>query len=128
MNLFAWLPSYTPKMTRKPRVLESQFGDGYAQRVADGINNVNVAWTLNFDARTEDEAAALIAFLDAMGGWQPFVWIDPNGLLAMWVCQDYGSNRTSPQLYQVTATLTRVFTPLPGASTEATASQLLISG
>lgn len=126
-DLFAWTPSYTPQMTRKPRVLAAQFGDGYAQRVADGINAVDVSWSLTFSARDQNEAAAFVTFLDAHGGHVPFRWVDPNGLLATWICADYGTARTSPRLYGMTATFTRDFAPIPMPPAAVALNDLIIT-
>lgn len=110
-STFTWLPSYTPKLTKKPRVLETQFGDGYSQRVGDGINTNPQTWSLNFSARDETDATAILAFLDALGGVAYFSWTDPNGNTGNYICQEYGSSRTSPLLYEVTATFIQVFDP-----------------
>lgn len=111
MATFNWPLSYTPKLTRKPRVLTAQFGDGYSQRVGDGINSNPASWSLTFSARDKNEASAIVAFLDAQAGVTAFTWTDPTGTTASYICQDYGMSRTSPLSYEVTATFTEVFDP-----------------
>lgn len=111
MTTFAWCPSYTPKLTRKPRVLQAQFGDGYSQRVADGINTNPASWSLTFSGREQGEATDILAFLDAHAGVDYFDWTDPNGKTGQYICQDYGETRTNPLSYEVTATFTEVFDP-----------------
>jgi phage-related protein len=108
---FSWTPSYTPQLLRKPRVLQASFGDGYVQRVADGINNNPASWALKFSGRTQSEASAILAFFDALAGVGAFSWTDPNGFAGKWICQEYGSTRTTPLSYEVTATFVQVYDP-----------------
>jgi phage-related protein len=62
----------------EPRVIKAQFGDGYAQRRAAGINTQAHKWTVemkNLDGKTYD---AVLAFLEARNGVEVFNWTPPR--------------------------------------------------
>ena len=60
------------------RFNRSQFGDGYSQTSADGINTKIMNWQVQWNAVTTTQAQALSTFFDARGGgMEPFLWTDP---------------------------------------------------
>lgn len=70
------------------RVLDAQFGDGYSQTSADGLNAIchtySVAWAL----LTKTEMEAFTDFLAAHGGHTPFLWTPPlQSLVRQWKCK-----------------------------------------
>ncbi|GAA5787305.1 phage tail protein [Chitiniphilus shinanonensis] len=75
---FTWVPDYGGTRETQPRVLQSQFGDGYAQRMADGLNSQlqRMSWT--FARRTDTEARQIEQFLVRHGGVSWF-WFTPPG-------------------------------------------------
>lgn len=105
---FTYSPDYGAQMTQKPRVLTAQFGDGYQQRVADGINTAPRTWRLAFNSRTNAEIAPILAFLQARGGVESFNWTDPDGVAGVYLCSEwqrtaarYGVNDLSCTFVQV---------------------------
>ena len=50
------------------RVLVAQFGDGYEQRLADGINTLNQIMNVSFTTRPKAEIDDLVAFFESLGG------------------------------------------------------------
>lgn len=60
------------------RVRKYSFGDGYEQRVADGINTLNQTINANFVNRPEAEAEALIDFFETKNGVSPFALSVPG--------------------------------------------------
>jgi len=48
-----------------PRVLLARFGDGYEQRMADGINSLDQSFTATFMNRPGAEIDAIVDFFDA---------------------------------------------------------------
>ena len=62
------------KAESKPRVLKANYGDGYEQRVANGINNTPEVWSLTWKNRTTIDANKIIAFLEDKGGVTAFDW------------------------------------------------------
>ncbi len=75
-------PSYTPK------VLTSQFGDGYRQDTADGINNNLPKWSLTFN-RPRVEIEAILAFFIAKGGVQRFTWTPSGRSEVLVICPEW---------------------------------------
>ena len=71
-----WRPSNTPSADIEPRLQTSQFGDGYAQRVIDGINPDKTTWNLTFDGKRDDEINAMNQYLKDLKGAQ-FGFLDP---------------------------------------------------
>ena len=49
-----------------PRVLLANFGDGYEQRLADGINVLNQDMNISFSTRPKAEIDDLVAFLKVL--------------------------------------------------------------
>jgi len=49
MTTFTFSPKYGAALSKEPRVKMAQFGDGYQQRVGDGINTIAREWSLNFE-------------------------------------------------------------------------------
>ena len=45
-------PDKTMSKSSEPRVLISKFGDGYEQRVTDGINSLEDSYSVQFKSRT----------------------------------------------------------------------------
>lgn len=48
MAEFTYCPFLGANVTKTPRVRTTQFGDGYMQRVGDGINTAPREWQLQF--------------------------------------------------------------------------------
>lgn len=81
MSVFEYVPDRGFSKQTTPRVLVTQFGDGYAHRVVDGINSINTVWDLTFTNRTLVDAAAMIAFFEAAAGATSFQWTPPDELV-----------------------------------------------
>ncbi len=64
----------------KPRVLLTGFGDGYEQRLADGINVLTQSFSLNFKTRPKAEIDDLVTFFVSLGGVDvcKFTYADSN--------------------------------------------------
>lgn len=58
------------------RLRIAQFGDGYQQRTLDGINALNLTWSLTWELRKMDEVLAMDAYLTAAKG-EAFIFLDP---------------------------------------------------
>lgn len=109
MATFTWAPDWGTQQNRKPRVKVASFGDGYQQRVADGINTNPKNWTVAFNARTDTEAGQIMAFLDLRAGVEAFDWTDPDGVAGKYVCSEYSKTDTRYNLNNVNATFVQVF-------------------
>ena len=72
------LPDKTLTMESEPRVRVAQFGDGYAQRVADGINAVNETFEVSFVNRPQSEADDITSFFETNKAVTSFKFTIPN--------------------------------------------------
>jgi phage-related protein len=61
-----------------PRVLTAKFGDGYEQRIVDGINNLDENYSLTFRTRTKEEIDDIVSFLDTKAGVTKFTLTLPD--------------------------------------------------
>jgi len=66
------------KADQQPRVLKANYGDGYEQRVAAGINNLPETWNLTWKNRTTADTNKIVKFLEDQGGVTAFDWY-PTG-------------------------------------------------
>jgi phage-related protein len=89
MTTFTYTPDNAAQVSVKPRVLSSKFGDGYEQRVADGINIRPRSWRLSFNTRTTAEMTPIVAFLEARNGIEAFDWTPPSGAAGKFVCEEW---------------------------------------
>jgi phage-related protein len=55
-----------------PRVLKAQFGDGYEQRLIDGINSITESYNISFNNRPVSEIDDIMAFFDSKAGVTSF--------------------------------------------------------
>lgn len=90
---FFWSPSYNISVSHEPKVKSIQFGEGYEQRVKDGINNLPLGFSLSFESRTEAEATAIIHFLHNKEGYGSFYFKTPApyGIIKKFVCKSFNS-------------------------------------
>lgn len=103
MATFTWSPQTADK-TVTPRMRTASFGDGYIQRVADGINNKPREWSLTF-VRPKAEIDAIESFIET-NAEVAFDWTDPDGLVGRWICESWSR---SPQGSLVAASLSATF-------------------
>lgn len=112
-EIFMWCAS-TADASVRPRVIKSQFGDGYAQRRPAGINTQDQIWNLQFLNRRQTDADAILAFLSARNGVDIFLWTPPRRTVALNViCEEwswsYGDMLPDgDRVYQLTAQFEQV--------------------
>lgn len=102
---FFWTPSYNVQSNHEPRVKKISLGDGYEQRVKDGINNTKLDLQLSFELRSQVEATAILHFLEARGGHESFVFTPtpPFNKQLMFVCGTWNSTYNFFDNYTVSA-------------------------
>ena len=64
------------------RVHMANYGDGYEQRVAAGINNLPESWSLTWNNRSNADANKVIKFLEDQAGVTAFDWYPPDTEIA----------------------------------------------
>ena len=67
---------YSEKLSFRAKV--AQFGDGYSQRVVDGINSTRKLVTLTLEFLTTSEKDDVEIFLRARGTWESFFYTLPS--------------------------------------------------
>lgn len=106
---FTYTPDFGAELTEKPRVLQSKFGDGYQQRVGDGINIRPRVWALSFNTRTAAEIAPILAFLRARNGVEAFNWTDPDGNAGVFKCAEWRRSLVQYGVNNLSCTFEEVF-------------------
>ena len=89
-------------------VRNAQFGDGYSQRVKDGINSTRRTWTVNF-ALPKASMNAIDAFLRARAGTEAFTWTPPYGGVGQWTCEGWRKAPAGNLEYTLSATFKEEF-------------------
>ncbi len=108
---FSWVPSYNSELTQKAKVREVRFGDGYAVREEDGINNMPEVWDLRFVNRSPAQVDEIIDFLKEHKGTIPFFWAPPGKDARQFICQEWKRNKASFGGEELTLTFEEDFTP-----------------
>lgn len=103
-------PTYTSSFKRTCRVLRSEFGDGYVQRAADGINNIGLTLDLVWEGLTSTQADRIDEFLQDHAGVTPFAMALPRTTEKLrWVCSEWNYVWVEGELATITATFEQDF-------------------
>lgn len=110
----AVLPDKGLSRQSQPKVLVAKFGDGYEQRIADGINSIQETFNISFADRIKEEIDDITGYLASLKGASSFSLTIPDsnnaGELAIKVvCESYSQNYTYDGFYTATAVLRRVY-------------------
>lgn len=110
MSTFTWSPAPGAIQIKKPRIRTAKFGDGYQQRVTDGINPSPRSWSLKFTRLTAD-IDAIEAFLDARAnaGVESFTWTPPSGPIGKWICAEWSRPVPELNVQEINAKFDEVF-------------------
>ena len=104
-----WWPVQSTR-SLKPALYTAKFGDGYQQNTPQGINFNPEKWDLQFKFNDRADADALLAFLDAQGGYLPFTWRSPRGPNPIRVlCQNYSDITKTGAAFTLMATFNQVY-------------------
>lgn len=101
---FHWKISYGYNVDIKPNIKTIQFGDGYAQKMADGLNNILLPFNLSFEDRGLQEITAILHFLSSRGGYQKFYWIPPApwNVVKIFTCPQWTPTQAFYDKYNLT--------------------------
>lgn len=88
---FIWTPSYSSPLNSNPKIRKTQYGDGYSQRLRDGINNNLLELELAFEERYLQEASAIAHFLFIRAGTESFLFTPPPpyAKIGRFVCESW---------------------------------------
>ena len=95
-----------------PKIHTMDFGDGYTQRIADGINNLQQTMNVSFSTRPKAEIDDLVAFFESLGGVNKFEMTidDSNGNETIKVlCQQWSQTWAFDNFYSLSATFVRCY-------------------
>lgn len=95
-----------------PKVHTMTFGDGYEQRLADGINNLVQTMNVSFSTRPKAEIDDIVAFFESLGGVSKFRMTidDTNGNETIKViCRQWNQTWAYDDFYSLSATFERVY-------------------
>ena len=95
------------------RVLVASFGDGYEQRIGDGINVKQDSFSISFNNRSAAEANVIAAFFDNRAGKAfTFTVTDSAGNTNLKVvCDTYNTTYVRENIHSISATFRRVYEP-----------------
>ncbi len=110
-------PDKSMTKSSTPRMRTAKFGDGYEQRIVDGINNLEESYTLSFKTRLKADIDDIVAFLDTKAGVTKFTLTlpDTNNTTRTGerdvkvVSTDYSVVYDYDNFYSLSLTLKRVF-------------------
>lgn len=88
-DTFSYTPTWNSALDEEPKVRVAAFGDGYAQRVPDGINTTAQKWDLVFDGVTDSTADGIVTLLRNNGGATYFLWTPPGGTQIKVICKQW---------------------------------------
>ena len=97
-----------------PNVLLANFGDGYEQRLAAGINNLAQEYSVQFQNRTKEEIDDITAFFTNKGGVTKFDFTIPDSnnsgeTTIKVVCPSWSQAYKYGDYYGCSATFRRVY-------------------
>jgi phage-related protein len=107
MEFFTWI---TPdaKLSKKPRIVGADFGDGYSQESPDGINADLETWALVFDDRYAEEVLAMNSFLTARKGTEKFEYTNRMGVVITVKCKEWDVKPAKKNRLTLTCTFNQV--------------------
>ena len=113
-DTFNPVPKPSPGSTfeREYRAQVAQYGDGYEQRVADGIQTRRLKGTLEWPVLGETERDTLVAWFDAHPSWVSWLWTIPGeSTPRLWRVETISENTTGPRRRALTVSIVEVLDP-----------------
>ena len=95
------------KRMPKFKLLKQSFGDGYEQRLLDGINSKREEYSVSFKNRSPEEIYGISDYLDAIVPENFDFYI--NNEVTQVYCEGYEVSHENTEAYTLTATLKRVY-------------------
>jgi len=100
--------------TGKPVVHLAKFGDGYEQRLVNGLNALTETFSISFNNRTKEEIDDIVAFFENKAGVTAFNYTIPDSnnsgeTTVKVVCDTWKKTFTFGDYYSATATFRRVY-------------------
>lgn len=105
---FTWFPDANHSASVEPSVSSARFGDGYEQRVENGINNMPETWSLTFTG-TRVEIKAIDDFLKSHAGARAFLWTTPDEDTGKFICRRWNKGRDRAVKASISCDFVQVF-------------------
>ena len=97
--------------TQNFAILTNQFGDGYEQNIAVGVNNKKGKWSYQRTAK-KAEIDEISKFLDARKGADSFLWSNYDGVqVRVKADTSYSKSKVGGDIWKISTTFTQVFYP-----------------
>ena len=102
-----------PVKRTKARVLRAPFGDGYSQRVGDGINVLEISYDVEWEHLDATEESSLISQLEDAYGVTAIDWIAPDDTVSRkYTVEEWSKTMilgSAGRAYKVSANLRREY-------------------
>ena len=111
-----WVNDRGMNLTFSPRILVAQYGDGYSQRLGDGINTNDIKTTIMFNNRTNDDIDDIVTRLETLGGYTAtdFTYANTNDggeTTIKVIATSWQKTHSYDDYYSLRVELERVFEP-----------------
>lgn len=91
------------------KVLVNKYGNGYEQRIADGINNNLQTWEVSWEGLGSTDFSTLVQAIEGSRGVSNFTWTPPGAASTKkFVVVSYSISSSSGAIYTVSASLRQV--------------------
>jgi len=109
IDTFTWRPNSDEWISNEaPKNFVTKYGDGYEQRINDGINNepyeFSVAFSGNFALANQ-----IRQFLRDMSGVKSFNWVNPFSEAGIYVARSWSFKRDKDGIFTVSTKFEQVF-------------------
>ena len=103
-------PSYPYEYSEEPKVLVTQYGDGYIERAGHGLNAQARDFSLKWEGLTLTEVNSLVTFFRARKGYEAFLWTPVDEATAIkCICQTWKPSKDDADNWNLTAQFKQVF-------------------
>ncbi|WCO82123.1 minor tail protein [Pseudomonas phage vB_PpS_SYP] len=108
IETFTWPVEREIDPTIEYKTTTVQFGDGYVQEIAEGINNKTEEYSIRVHAYGA-EAKSIKDFFDRHQGYKSFYWTPPLGDLGLYRCKNAVPRPQGGGLYVFSGTFVKVY-------------------
>lgn len=114
MEEFNYCVQASPSGATEYRFRTANFGDGYSQSAADGINNSAESWDITvkgfYDKAvgSQPKISDVISFFNNHAGYKSFLWVAPDGISRSYVVKEF-SKTLDAGVWTINATFEEVF-------------------
>tara|TARA_R100000278_G_scaffold54111_3_gene45150 strand:+ start:152 stop:535 length:384 start_codon:yes stop_codon:yes gene_type:complete len=109
------IPDKGMSRSNEPVIFKAEFGDGYQQRIANGINNLKQQFSVSFATREKAEIDDIVGFFESTNGVTAFdfTFADTNAsgneeTVKVYV-SEFTQNWDYDDFYTLSATFVRVY-------------------